>query len=546
MRYQIRTFKSWVNESKTNEGFADLFRDISQKFFNFLKNFPGLSFLKGRFTGNGSWILNKVMDSKTGKLERGIEFIPASTTKEIVDFASKEGSIIKGTEGEESALESFNWDETTVDPVNEVVVPLEHPNPIVKNVGADELQKKLERQILLSKNFPDRKSKPVLIWGSPGIGKTQIVRSLAKKYDMDIEIINLAELGPDVLLIPTKGEEGQISLATPDNLPVYDIRSKNAKEQEAAKNGIGKDGKPRGGILFFDELSRGHDSNLAAAIPLIENRFIQKWHIASHWVIFAAANREDDDQTKFKFSSALGNRFSQVNYVPDIEKWSEWAEQHKMKMDDETYQLVFDREMIDFLKFRKELFHKYDPEVSLEVFPSPRAWTNAAEEIANARALGEDLTFGDIEDIVSTYVGVDVGKQYVAFLRLIKSIDPKTLKNVWTNQEKADLPPKEKNGDYKSDSLQAMLTAILLDKKGEELTFNEVKNFIDYLIRLDDPRYAMVAIKSLLKEHPYLRSKSKTHDKESPEYNEDHLKSTEYIAKEFASKYRKEVKKEGL
>ncbi len=536
MRYQIKTYKSWVNESKVNEGFTDLFKQVSKRFIEFISKFPGLVWLKNKFGGSGSWILNKNLEFQTGRTPKGVEFIPTKSTKEIIDVVKKEANI------ETPAMESFEdpWD---YDQIDEAKIPLESHNPYIKNVDTDQLSKKLERQILATKL--GGKHIPIMIWGAPGIGKTQIVKSLADKYDMDIEIINLAELAPDTLLIPMKkeGGSGQTEMSTPDILPVFNKNAQNAGELEAEKNGpIGKDGKPRGGILFFDEVTRGHDANLAAAIPLIENRMIQKWKLASKWVILGAANREDDDETKYKFSAALGNRFVQINYVPDVGRWSKWAEKHSVKLDDGTEQLVFDPAMIEFLKFRKELFHHYDPEISVELFPTPRSWTKAAEELSNAKIVGQNLTFDEIEDIVAGAVGIDAAKQYIGFLRLIKSIDPKTLQNVWTNQSKADLPPKEKTkrgglAEYKTDAMQAIITAILLDKKDEELTLNNIKNIVDYLVRMDDPRWAMTFITMLLDQHPYLLPSSPTHIEGSPNYNPEHGKMHDLLADEFISKY---------
>lgn len=554
MGYQIKSFKSWVNESKTNEGFMDVIKGISGRFMQFLKNFPGLSFLQGRFTGDGSWILNKTIDYQNGRLNPAIEIIPAPTTRQIISEAKKEVTFKDAPYSMPESLESRDDDYQITEAFGEgdddFDIPLEHPNPIVKNINEEEFVRKIERQINVVRNMPDSaKKQAICVWGAPGIGKTQIVRSLAKKHDMDILIINLGELAPDVLLIPAKGEEGQISLDTPDMLPVYDITSKNKDKHRAAKNGIGKDGKPRGGILFFDEMTRAHSSNLQAAIPLIENRHIQKWHIADKWIIVGAANRNIDDDTAFEFSEALGNRFSQVNFVPTPEVWYEWASQETIEVYDENGNKVrvplFEPEMLDFLvKFKPGLLHKHNKARTqgTGLFPTRRRWEAAALEIANAKWTGEKLSLNEIEDIVASHVGVDIAKEYRGYLELVKGTDAsKIIQHVWTDQENAPLPAREitqvkkgaetvdKDKGYKSDVMNAIISAILASRRGKVLTPNEIKNVIDYFIRIGDPTQVMSFVKQLLKDHPYLKTKSKTQIPGTPEYNQDHLDMRNYM-----------------
>lgn len=569
MGYQIKSFKSWVNESKTNEGFMDVIKGISGRFMQFLKNFPGLAFLQGRFTGDGSWILNKTIEYQNGTLNSrfraAVEIIPAPTTVQIISEAKKEVAFKDIPDAMPESLESKHYNNQMNEAFDEgggddFDIPLEHPNSIVKNINEEGLMRKIERQINVVRNMPESaKKQAICIWGAPGIGKTQIMKSLAKKHDMDIIIINLGELAPDILLIPSPGEgEGkQMSLDTPDMLPVYDITSRKADEQRKAKNGIGKDGKPRGGILFFDEMTRAHESNLQAAIPLIENRQITKWHVADKWIIIGAANRNIDDETSFEFSEALGNRFSQVNFVPSPEAWYEWAKDTTVEVYDEQGKLqtvpLFAPEMLDFLtKFKPGLLHKHNKARTqgTGLFPTRRRWEAAALEISNAIWTGEKLSLDDIEDIVATHVGVDIAKEYRGYLELVKGTDAtKIIKHIWTDQENAPLPMRdvvqvkkgsetvEKDRGYKSDVMDAIISAILASRQGKELTFSEVQNVIDYFVRLQDATQVMNFMKRLLKEHPYLKTKSKTQIPGTPEYKQEHLDMRNYIDETLIDAY---------
>lgn len=510
MGYQIKSYRDWKTE-KTNEGIVDLIKNVSKKLVGLMSKVPGLTWLGDKFGGDGAWVMNVYMKQKKGELPKGVEVYPSKTTKQIVDAALGE----KAVEVEENEM-SFD--------INEAEVATEHPNPDVENVDYEKLQSDVEAAVLARINGFSTQYPPILIWGAPGIGKTQIVEGIAKKYDMDCVVAILSTIPPDNLMLPSKDERtGKGSTIPADFLPVYDSKSPMAKELEAEENVPGPDGKPRGGILFFDELSRAPKPNLSAALSLVEDRKLGRWNMADKWVIVAAANRDEDDPDGvYNFSTAMGNRFQQVNLVPDLPSWSKWASE---KVDADTGELIFDPAMIEFLKMNKDLFYKLDPDVSAEIFPSPRTWTKAAEAITVrkriAKMQGKDLTLGDIEREVSKLVGKSAARQYIGYLNLVKSVDPKTLKYVYTDQAKAALPKKEK-GDYVSDVTSAMITAIILDKKGEKLTPNQIKNLFDYAIRLEDPTWATILVRKFMELHPYFNENSPKFDEAYQDsYNEN-------------------------
>jgi|694.fasta_scaffold44116_2 MoxR-like ATPase len=525
MGYQIKNYNDWVSESKTNEGILSAIKNVSTKFLNLVSKIPGLSWVGNMFTGDGSWYLNLYLKSKTKGLPKGINLYPSETTKKLVDAAIKEEGITSVKKTEESLY---------VHNIDEAKVPLTHPNPRVRSVDYQGFLKKIDTIVVAKKNGISGKAKmpAYLIWGAPGVGKSQLIEGVAKKYDMDFIEVILSQVPPDNLLLPKEDPETGLGDTIPSgSLPVYNSKSPNAAKLEAEKNGVGMDGKPRGGILFFDELSRAPKPNLNAALQIIEARRIDKWKIASEWIIIAAANREEDDDAMYQFSTAMGNRFAQINLVPHLEQWIDYQ---KTRLDDETGEMIMDPEMIEFLRFNKELFHDMDPDVSPEIFPTPRAWEKAADAISIMRKVaklqGETLTLGEIEDQVADLLGNDVARQYVAYLNLLKSIDPKTLKEVYNDPKKAALPPKEK-GDYKSDAASAMMTAIILDRRGEKLSPEQIKNLVNYAVRLDDPSWAIVLLRRFLEEHPYANEQSKKFDEAG--YGETY----DYVINTFLDKY---------
>ena len=104
--------------------------------------------------------------------------------------------------------------------LNEARVKLEHPDPNVPNVNKQELYDEIEMAI------DDPTGKPLMIWGAPGIGKTQIVKAVLEANGGGRLIdIQTSKMAPDDWALPAiaKMEAGEMkALDLPKSwLPVY-------------------------------------------------------------------------------------------------------------------------------------------------------------------------------------------------------------------------------------------------------------------------------------------------------------------------------------
>ena len=128
---------------------------------------------------------------------------------------------------------------------------------------------------------------PVMLWGPPGIGKSDIVKSVAQECGIEQRDIRLAQLDPvDLRGVPTV-ENGQTKWAVPSFFPT---------EPESA------------GIIFLDELSAADPSIQVAAYQLLLDRRIGEYKVPPKWIIVAAGNRAEDNAVSLPISSALANR----------------------------------------------------------------------------------------------------------------------------------------------------------------------------------------------------------------------------------------------
>ncbi|NJO90548.1 MAG: AAA domain-containing protein [Chloroflexia bacterium] len=343
----------------------------------------------------------------------------------------------------------------------EEAVDLKHPNPNVINVNAEELAEEIEMALM------DPEGTSLMIWGAPGIGKTKIVSSVleaaSKPGQPIMRLIDVAtpNMAPDDWALPAvkEMETGWQAMDIPKNwLPVWTPTGdpeEDAKRNDAANMG-------NGGILFFDELSRASSAVQNTCLKLIDERKIGQSRLGDKWVMIAASNREGDDPTsEINFSTALGNRFSQINFVPDFDSWKQWAHGK------------VDQRILDFLEFNRDDFYTLDDEDESGIFASPRSWAAASESLSRqmqyAKDKGVPLTAKRLTRAIGKNIGKGIAERLAAFLKLMETWSPADLRQVFTDPGKARLPKKAGTG-YDLAESAAVLSMLVTTTKDRELT----------------------------------------------------------------------------
>ena len=206
---------------------------------------------------------------------------------------------------------------------------------------------------------------PVMLWGPPGVGKSQIVAQVAQQHAVPVIDLRLSQMEPtDLRGIPFRVGD-QVEWAVPAMLP------------DAERHGPN-------GILFLDEITSVPPSVSAAAYQLILDRRLGAYEVPAGWAIFAAGNRQGDRGVTYSMPAPLANRFSHYELDVNLDDWVAWA-----------YANGIDERLIAFLRFRPELLFEFDPAHNPVAFPSPRSWEFAHRALqkfgANSRVLVEAL-----------------------------------------------------------------------------------------------------------------------------------------------------------
>jgi hypothetical protein len=196
---------------------------------------------------------------------------------------------------------------------------------------------------------------PTLVFGAPGVGKSQQVHQAAGG-DPVVDV-RLSMLDPvDLRGLPVVAD-GRVAWARPDFLP-----------EEGT------------GILLFDELNTAPVAVQNAALQLILDRRCGPHRLGEGWYIVACGNRASHRAHVNPLSAALRNRFAIVDYQPTVEQWTRWAHAHGIHP-----------HVIAFLNFSPSNLVGA-PNDEYGNFASPRGWERVSQFIEAGLEHVEALT----------------------------------------------------------------------------------------------------------------------------------------------------------
>ena len=343
------------------------------------------------------------------------------------------------------------------------------------NITSEELLDEIDDIIL---NTPYEKgedaSKPILIWGAPGIGKSTIPNAVIKAWNsksakkktlMVVECGNLTVDG-FALPMPTTKTIGQYMKERPEAaqniidqigdiekaiseieiqlsddvvkkwVPVY--RETANKAENIAQNEIANGGRiseyvkdektgkfrketietTEGGLLLFDEFFRANPQVFKILMQLLLNRrFNNDFVLGDKWAMMACSNRPNDDEevsNGFETTGAvIGTRFKdQYNFIPDFDEWKKWAVKDGH----------FDEGTLSFLVLKKDPttgeyinWHTIRPNEYTKGktgWPTPRTWSGLMSDLHNYMTNHNYSSISQIPDrVIERKAGGAIGRK---------------------------------------------------------------------------------------------------------------------------------------
>ena len=285
---------------------------------------------------------------------------------------------------------------------------------------------------------------PTFLWGSPGIGKSSIVKQICEEKKWQIVDLRLSLLNPvDLRGLPymNEGKDTAIWLR-PEFLPIEG------------------DGWKEHGILFLDELNTAPTSVQIAAYQLLLDRQIGNYKFPKKWRMIAAGNRETDKASVTRMPSPLANRLIHLEVEANIDDWKKWAVDH------------IDERIIAFLNYRPALLSTL-PKEEVKAYPTPRSWDFVS------RLLKIYPDYDSAENVIEGTVGEGASKEFFAFLGIYKDLP---------DVDKI-LEGKEHSIPKKTDVLYALVGALTAKLKDSNLD-----NFMIYVMKMQ-PEFSTLAVR---------------------------------------------------
>lgn len=226
-----------------------------------------------------------------------------------------------------------------------------------------------------------RANVPVLLWGTPGVGKTSIIETHFPQAGYHVETIVGSNREPSDYL----------------GLPIHN-RDTNTVEYAAldwATRLVHADK----GLLFLDEFSTAAPSVQKAMLRIVQEREVGCLTLPDTVAIVAAANPVDQAADGWDLAPPVANRFMHLDWAFNVDAWLDGAltgfdQPEPISLDsllgdggDEAAARV--RGIVTgFLRARPDLLAPnppVDPSESGGAWPSPRSWENMMRVLTELR-----------------------------------------------------------------------------------------------------------------------------------------------------------------
>ncbi len=330
---------------------------------------------------------------------------------------------------------------------------------------------------VINKNLPIKVLPSVMLWGPPGVGKSQAVRQIAKEIENDtkkrvsVTDVRLLLFNPiDLRGIPTANADKTLAVWLKPQIFQMD-------PSEDLVN-----------ILFLDEISAAPQSVQAAAYQITLDRVVGEHKLPENCIVIAAGNRTTDKSVAFKMPKALANRLMHIEVEGSFKSWKEWA--IKSGINDKV---------IGFLSFRQDYLMGFNASNEDLAFATPRSWEMVSNLLNNVNS---DLD--KMYPLISGLVGSGVAIEFRTWAKVYSQLP--NIKDIFDGK----MPPVPTSPDV----LYALTSAMVSYAREHKNNINKIANSICYADKLPPDYSAM-----LLKDYLYIEKDYKEKLLKIPEFS---------------------------
>ena len=325
---------------------------------------------------------------------------------------------------------------------------------------------------IINKGLPISTMPSVMLWGPPGVGKSQAVRQIAAKVGEDtgkkvqVTDVRLLLFNPiDLRGIPTANEDKTLAVWLKPKI----------FQMDDSENVIN--------ILFLDEISAAPQSVQAAAYQITLDRVVGEHKLPDNCIVIAAGNRITDKSVAFKMPKALANRLMHIEVNGSFKSWQEWAIASGINY-----------KVMGFLSFRQNYLMAFDSASEDLAFPTPRTWEMVSDILNN---ISDDID--EMYSFIAGLVGPGVAVEFRSWEKIYKDLP--SVEDIFDGKEPA--VPKNTATIY---ALVASMASYARDHKND---LDRIANSIRYAEKMP-PDFSVVLMKDYMYIEPDYRKKLMT------------------------------------
>jgi MoxR-like ATPase len=225
-------------------------------------------------------------------------------------------------------------------------------------------------------------TRPVFIWGAPGIGKSSIVAEFAESLGLELVSLLGSQLAPEDIIGVPQITDGKSVFCPPRII---------ARDEPYC--------------LFLDELNACSQEVQKAFYSLIHDRRIGEYRLPEGSIVIGAGNRAQDSAIVKQMSSALINRMLHVGLVASHRDWLAWAGRNGIH-----------EHIVEYIGLRPNHLWSQPPKTE-EPFSTPRSWHILSDAI---RGYGEGITERQLEIVSAGCLSPAHAVQFRAFIKQIR------------------------------------------------------------------------------------------------------------------------------
>ena len=317
----------------------------------------------------------------------------------------------------------------------------------------------------------------VMLWGSPGVGKSQAIRQLAKGIEQNtgkkvaVTDVRLLLFNPiDLRGIPTANADKTLAVWLKPQIFQMDESDKVVH------------------ILFLDELSAAPQSVQAAAYQITLDRVVGEHRLPENCIVIAAGNRTTDKSVAFKMPKALANRVLHIEVTGSFDSWKAWAIEHGIN-----------GKVIAFLNFRRDYLMGFDASNDDLAFATPRSW----EMVSNLLNTVSD-NVDKMYNLIAGLVGCGVAVEFRTWATVYNQLPD--VKDIFAGK-KPSMP-------RSTDAMYAMISSMVAYAREHKNDMVKIANSIEYAAAMP-PDFATV----LMKDYMYIEKGYKEKLIKIPEFS---------------------------